>query len=90
MRQNKKHGFDQYTKGGHFCAAHMALSRIEKVPRGIQGEMSRKDTQVRENWSQQLEHKQVPNTGTHILKMKEKKLIIFVTCSNVKTTASTK
>ena len=23
--QNKKHGFDQYTKGGHFCAAHMAL-----------------------------------------------------------------
>ena len=25
--QNKKHEFDQYTKGGHFCAAHMALSR---------------------------------------------------------------
>ena len=24
--QNKKHEFDQYTKGGHFCAAHMALS----------------------------------------------------------------
>ena len=24
--QNKKHGFDQYTKGGHFCAAHMALT----------------------------------------------------------------
>ena len=23
---NKKHGFDQYTKGGHFCAALMALS----------------------------------------------------------------
>ena len=23
--QNKKHEFDQYTKGGHFCAAHMAL-----------------------------------------------------------------
>ena len=23
--QNKKHGFDQYTKGGHFCAAHMAF-----------------------------------------------------------------
>ena len=44
----------------------------------------------RENWSQQLELKQVPNTGTHILKMKEKKLIIVVTCSNVKTTASTK
>ena len=24
--QNKKHEFDQYAKGGHFCAAHMALS----------------------------------------------------------------
>ena len=23
--QNKKHDFDQYTKRGHFCAAHMAL-----------------------------------------------------------------
>ena len=23
--QNKKHAFYQYTKGGHFCAAHMAL-----------------------------------------------------------------
>ena len=23
--QNKKHEFGQYTKGGHFCAAHMAL-----------------------------------------------------------------
>ena len=26
--QNKKHEFDQYTKGGHFCAAHMALNVI--------------------------------------------------------------
>ena len=26
MCQNKKHWFDQYTKGGHFCAAHIALS----------------------------------------------------------------
>ena len=25
LYQNKKHGFYQYTKGGHFCAAHMAL-----------------------------------------------------------------
>ena len=24
--QNYKHEFDQYTKGGHFCAAHMALN----------------------------------------------------------------
>ena len=24
--QNKKHEFYQYTKGGHFCAAHMALN----------------------------------------------------------------
>ena len=24
--QNKKHGFDQYTKGGHFCAAHITLT----------------------------------------------------------------
>ena len=23
--QNNKHGFDQYTKGGHFCATHIAL-----------------------------------------------------------------
>ena len=26
--QNKKHELDQYTKGGHFCAAHMALNII--------------------------------------------------------------
>ena len=26
--QNKKHEFDQYTKGGHFCAEHMALYMI--------------------------------------------------------------
>ena len=26
--QNKKHEFDQYTKGGHFCAAHMALTQL--------------------------------------------------------------
>ena len=32
LRQNKKHGFDQYTKGGHFCAAHMALSTVSKQP----------------------------------------------------------
>ena len=25
--QNKKHGFDQYTKGGHFCAAPLALRK---------------------------------------------------------------
>ena len=24
--QNKKHEFDQYTKRGHFCAAHIALN----------------------------------------------------------------
>ena len=24
--QNKKHGFDQYTKGGHFCAGHITLN----------------------------------------------------------------
>ena len=34
-------------------------SKIEKVPRNIQGETQEK-TQVRENWSQELEHKQVP------------------------------
>ena len=27
--QNKKHEFDQFTKGGHFCAAHMALIIFE-------------------------------------------------------------
>ena len=26
--QNKKHGFGQYTKGGHFCAAHIALKHF--------------------------------------------------------------
>ena len=30
--QNKKHGFDQYTKGGHFCAAHLALRRLPRFP----------------------------------------------------------
>ena len=25
--QNKKHEFDQYRKGGHFCVAHMALNK---------------------------------------------------------------
>ena len=25
--QNKKHEFNQYTKGGHFCAAHIALNQ---------------------------------------------------------------
>ena len=28
--QNKKHGFDQYTKGCHFCAAHMALKHFTR------------------------------------------------------------
>ena len=26
MCQNKKHEFDQHTKGGHFCAAHKGLN----------------------------------------------------------------
>ena len=26
--QNKKHEFEQYTKGSHFCAAHMALKML--------------------------------------------------------------
>ena len=25
--QNKKYGFDKYTKGGHLCAAHLALNK---------------------------------------------------------------
>ena len=29
--QNKKHEFDQHTKGGHFCAAHMALNAFLKI-----------------------------------------------------------
>ena len=41
------------------------LSKVEKVPRGIQGEKSSKDiATVRGIWSQQLEHKQVPKRGT--------------------------
>ena len=31
MCQNKNHEFDQYTKGGHFCAAHMALTDKERL-----------------------------------------------------------
>ena len=27
--QNKKYGFDQYTKGGHFCATHMSLKETK-------------------------------------------------------------
>ena len=38
-------------------------SKTAKVPRGIQGEKSRNTRQVRENWSQQLEHKQT--AGRH-------------------------
>ena len=30
LHQNKKHGFDQYTKGGHFCAVHMALTSTKQ------------------------------------------------------------
>ena len=37
--------------------------KIEKVPRGIQGEKSSKTWQVRGIWSQRLEHKQVPKGG---------------------------
>ena len=36
------------------------MIKIEKVPRGIQGEKTR---QVWGNWAQQLEHKQVPKQG---------------------------
>ena len=39
------------------------LSKIEKVPKGIQGENSCKDMSVWVNRSQQLEHKQVPKRG---------------------------
>ena len=38
---------------------HLA-SRIEKVPRDIRDEKSGKSWQVRDNWSQPLEHMQVP------------------------------
>ena len=30
--QNEKHEFDQYTKGGHFSVAHMALKRLKIRP----------------------------------------------------------
>ena len=33
--QNKKHEFDQYTKGGHFCAAHMALKWCIHLSRSL-------------------------------------------------------
>ena len=39
-------------------------SKIEKVPRGIQGENRVETWQVRGIWSQQLEHKQVQKRGT--------------------------
>ena len=38
--------------------AELVKGIIEKVPRGIQGEMSSKGTTSSENWSQQLEQKQ--------------------------------
>ena len=28
--QNKKHGFDQYSKGGHFCATHITLKQTKR------------------------------------------------------------
>ena len=40
--QNKNHEFDQYTKGGHFCAAHMALTRLSCIERGVWGSSPRK------------------------------------------------
>ena len=41
------------------------MGKIEKVPRGFKGEKSIKETwQVCQNWSQQLEHKQVTKWGT--------------------------
>ena len=39
-------------------------SEIEKVPRGIQGKRREKLRQLQQNWSQQLEHKQVLKRGT--------------------------
>ena len=39
-------------------------SKIEKVQRGIQGKKSIKTRQVRENLSQQFEHKQFPKSET--------------------------
>ena len=40
------------------------VSKIEKIPRGIRGEKSSKDMAIWGIWSQQLEHKQVPQWGT--------------------------
>ena len=40
------------------------LSKIEKVPRGIQGEKSSKDMASSKNLVSTLEHKQVPKRGT--------------------------
>ena len=45
------------------CKTHQWRSKIEKVPRGSQGEKSRKIWQVEQIWSVQLEHKQVPKRG---------------------------
>ena len=39
-------------------------SKIEKVPRDVQGEKSEKTKQVRENWSQTMDHKSIPPKRT--------------------------
>ena len=39
------------------------ISKIQKVPMDIQGINREKTRQVRENWSQQLEHKQGTEPG---------------------------
>ena len=64
--QNKKHEFDQYTKGGHFCAAHIALShwleiRINKIiskqetakdgMAGLQSKFQNFNTKVNQMWT---------------------------------------
>ena len=64
------------------------LSKIDKVPRGIQGEMSSKDTESSEIWSQQLEHKQVPKCGTEpgVRKSKRSLLACNTRCKSSKET----
>ena len=57
-------------------------SKIEKVPRVIRGEKSSKAWQVRGIWSQQLQHKQIPQWGTEpgVRKGKRSLLVCHTRC----------
>ena len=52
-------GRNLFPKEYQLSAGKVVSSKIKKVPRDIQSEVSKVHGKFGENWSQQLEHKQV-------------------------------